>query len=535
MSVLVPHDGRDHRLTEAQAEETYLVPHSTIDRHINKLPPSFRNNPHVTKEKVLERFQAQRIQARANDHDLKALLSVAEEAELHLWIKTMERVCHSVPPHVVKEKIRQMLGAGGNSDMKIGKNYITRLIKSWPDLSLRTSTSITNAKYSAVTRESINAWFQLAGPIITRLSAEQIYAGDEAGLKGDEVEGIKVLATRGAANVNLTGGTSTDHTTVLHIGNAKGESLPPVIVIKGDKMHPDMYKGAIPNTLIGTSESGFFNQKLFISVIKFFIENTSRERECLLIIDGAEAHISLEAMKICQANKVMILFLPSHHSHILQVDDVGVFSSFKSHWKTFWEEHHRQHPNLHVNKYNIVSFIAEVWPHAMTKTNIVSGFRHTGTWPFDPSKITDDKLYGSSTSLSSHQLEQLVTSTATSTSRPDTPSDDDEKTRPKRAKRRRMDIEREVIDDVTSHIENTVTVFAQASTHGMRPTQDDVARWLSSLDKLTQLIVQHDVILNGYNATVMPGEAVTRTLTVPPRSERVRRRTGLVRLDCMAI
>ena len=151
--------------------------------------------------------------------------------------------------------------------------------------------------------------------------------------------------------------------------------------------------------------------------------------------------MSLAAVKLCLENNLELLILPSHHSHILQVSDVRVFSSFKSKWRTNCDAFHREHVNQIVSKYNIMPLIAKTWRESVTAPNIIAGFNATGTWPLNPAKIKDEQL---TRPKRARPPPQLATSTATASAT--VPIRDSASSR---AKRRREAGERQLVDDVT--------------------------------------------------------------------------------------
>jgi len=71
--------------------------------------------------------------------------------------------------------------------------------------------------------------------------------------------------------------------------------------------------------------------------------------------------------------------------------DKTVFRAFETYWDEevlkFW----RQHPDRSISKERFGKFFTPVWNKAMsvTVTNIVSGFRVTGIFPFDRNTIPD--------------------------------------------------------------------------------------------------------------------------------------------------
>jgi hypothetical protein len=62
------------------------------------------------------------------------------------------------------------------------------------------------------------------------------------------------------------------------------------------------------------------------------------DRPRLLICDGFGTHESLEVMKFCFANRIILCRLPSHTSHKLQPCDVGVFGPLKTAYRAQVEQ-----------------------------------------------------------------------------------------------------------------------------------------------------------------------------------------------------
>ena len=55
---------------------------------------------------------------------------------------------------------------------------------------------------------------------------------------------------------------------------------------------------------------------------------------CLLVINGHESHNSLQFIKYCKENKIVILYMPLHLSHILQPLNIDCFLPLKRHIDT---------------------------------------------------------------------------------------------------------------------------------------------------------------------------------------------------------
>ena len=46
-----------------------------------------------------------------------------------------------------------------------------------------------------------------------------------------------------------------------------------------------------------------------------------------------------------------------------------------------------KHPGQVITNYMLASMVSEAWPQALTLLNIMSGFKKTGIYPFNPGKI----------------------------------------------------------------------------------------------------------------------------------------------------
>lgn len=100
----------------------------------------------------------------------------------------------------------------------------------------------------------------------------------------------------------------------------------------------------------------------------------------LLVIDGHYTHTTLDFMWECFLNKVYIVFLPAHNSHILQPLDVAVFHLLKM---AFWKHLHQlgQYLTLTVMaKKRFLECYHKAREEAITEANIRSGWRGAGLW-----------------------------------------------------------------------------------------------------------------------------------------------------------
>ena len=140
------------------------------------------------------------------------------------------------------------------------------------------------------------------------------------------------------------------------------------------------------------SESGWVNAELFVKWFEFFLKCIPPVRPVLLIQDGHSTHISIQLIEMARENNVCLLCLPAHTSHILQPLDVGVFKSFKSNFNKVCGNYMKQNPGRVITADLLASMVGQAYPTAFTPVNVLSGFKKTGIYPFNPSSVDDRQL-----------------------------------------------------------------------------------------------------------------------------------------------
>ena len=103
----------------------------------------------------------------------------------------------------------------------------------------------------------------------------------------------------------------------------------------------------------------------------------------LFIFDGAKCHLSPDIVNEADNHEVTLFCLSSNTIHELQPLDVAVFRAFE-HYKDeeflkFW----RRRPNRTLSKELFGETFTPVWNKTITLSDIQSGFRKCGIYPFD--------------------------------------------------------------------------------------------------------------------------------------------------------
>ena len=244
--------------------------------------------------------------------------------------------------------------------------------------------------------EMIQDFFAQLGAIYARLNLlskpMQIYNVDETGVTIVHKVG-KVVAEVGRRVWSITSAEKGKTHTVLSCVSASGVSLPPLLIYLRKRAVPDNLRaGAVPGTMLQSSENGWINQDIYMKWFQFFLKSIPPARPVLLIEDGHASHISMEVIELAHTNNVHLLCLPAHSTHILQPLDVGILKSFKVHFLKACHKYLVANPDRIITPSMIASLVAEAWPQSVTPLNILSGFKKCGIYPINPGEISDRLL-----------------------------------------------------------------------------------------------------------------------------------------------
>jgi hypothetical protein len=276
----------------------------------------------------------------------------------------------------------------------VGQNWAANIVKRQPELKVKFNQKYDYKRALCEDPEVIRGWFQLVENTKAKygIQDEDTYNFDESGFM------MGIISTRAVVTgSNRQGQPKTvqqgnrEWTTVIQGINATGWAIPPFIIFQGKHHLSAWYKeDDLPHDwVIAVSENGWTTNELGLQWLRHFDEHTKRRTVGgyrLLIIDGHESHNSLEFQQYCKENKIITLCMPPHSSHLLQPLDVGCFAPLK-------KGYGRQAENLmrnritHITKIEFLPCFKAAFDAAVTKSNILGGFRGAGLVPHDPEAV----------------------------------------------------------------------------------------------------------------------------------------------------
>lgn len=333
----------------------------------------------------------------------RQIFSRENENALADYILTCSKMCYGQTIVNIKKLAYEMAIINGlpvpnswQTNKQAGREWFLGFMTRHPKLSVRQPEACSLSRATSFNRHNVGLFFTNLENIFKKHgnfnSGTRIYNLDETATTTVR-KPKKIIAQKGIKQVSSC--ISAERgllVTTCCVVSASGNTIPPVMVFPRKKINPRMTSGAPAGTLGLVSDSGWMTRELFPSVMRHFIAHTSSslDNPSLLIFDNHESHLTIEGLNLAKDNGVVILTLPPHTSNKLQPLDVAVFSSFKAFYNTALQTWLLEHPGIPVTIFDIAGCVSYAFEKSMTPSNIKSGFRKAGIYPFDKYIFTDD-------------------------------------------------------------------------------------------------------------------------------------------------
>jgi hypothetical protein len=268
------------------------------------------------------------------------------------------------------------------------------------------------ARHDHNIHDKVLQWFTLIGKELhdPAIVPENVYNMDETGVLLSVLSSLKVLVSKQDLRNCRGAGVKRTLVTAIECISADGRYLNPLIVWPASTHRSAWTIHPTPGWHFACSKTGYTDTEISLSWIQHVFDPLTRQRANhkprILINDGFGTHESLELMRYCFENNIILCRLPSHTSHKLQPCDVGVFGPLKTAYREQVEQLYRGGANT-VGKQHFTLLYSRARSLAFTSRNIKSGWSKTGLYPFNPDRVLKE--------IQRPQVDEIVPQTANPT------------------------------------------------------------------------------------------------------------------------
>ena len=212
---------------------------------------------------------------------------------------------------------------------------------------------------------------------------------DESGCNASKNGLAKVLARKGVRSVHAQILNEREWLSVFTSINATGSYILHFFIFKGKRRLKYYIHLCRVGTTMAMQDKGYMTSYLFSRWMDHFIEQLhdiqllSPSNRHLIILDGHKSHLTLEVIQKAKEHVVDMLSLPSHTSHALQPLDVICFKPFKTTFRAYRDKYMMDNHGGKVEKETLAHLVDLALTKALSKSNIMAGFRTTGIWPLN--------------------------------------------------------------------------------------------------------------------------------------------------------
>ena len=359
----------------------------------------------------------------------RSYLSVTQEQNLIGFILKHDASNQPLVAEQVREAAQYFkMAATGTYVKKPGRKWFKRFIELHREqldhrtIETKTPTRI-EAEKAEIVREFIDRLQQLVNELhITEETCGQILAADETGFASDPHRNgrCRYVVARGRDSQRVAERALIKHTTLMHICDAFGISLPPMVMFKGVRIDVTAMPDAPAEAVFQFQTRGYFEAVHFIEVLRHIVRthippaactkkkiardirtsiNAQAEQQLeiiestvfchrILIIDNAPCHRCPLAEAYANEHWIHIMYLPPNLTHLMQVSDVAVFAALKKCWYRIENSRTLIYTNgLKFTHQSFWTHLKEPWQQATKTENVRRGFRLCGQWPIDAEQV----------------------------------------------------------------------------------------------------------------------------------------------------
>jgi hypothetical protein len=387
------------------AERDILIDKALVDIQSGKYKSPYEAEKvlKLPKNSVTRRANGRLSRAQARQQQQK--LSPSQENVLLKWIKELTISGYS-PGHRLLKEIAEELRTKRTYNLDdasltslelppqytLGRDWVPRFILRHPHLNVAVGRRIESVRMDGATKAVLNPWFDAYQKVVQEhgIKQENTYNMDESGFSIGTMESTRIIIDSTLRTKHQAHPGRQEWVSMVECICADGTILPPLGIFKGK----NVLQNWIPNEVLehwffSANTKGWTSNLHGLEWLKRVFEPTTRTKANgqyrLLVCDGHDSHISGSFIAHCLQNRIILLILPPHTSHLLQPLDVAIFGPLKKRL-TAALSHLNQAQLVRIQKFEWMEAYIQARSDVCNHQNIESAWRGAGLCPFNPQR-----------------------------------------------------------------------------------------------------------------------------------------------------
>ncbi len=318
-------------------------------------------------------------------------LSPEEEEAICGWILRLQ--AWGWPPRVeqVRSIAQEVLVKKGD-DKPVGINWPQKFLKRHSEIKTAYVPPLDKERAMAQDHEILAGWFNLFQSLKEEhgIEIEDIYNMNEKGFMQGVIAKLRVMISKYEKKAHMTQCGNREWVSLIECISMDGRVLKPWIIFKGKVQQKAWYE-VLKEGHIAVSENGWTDNELGLAWIRQCFDSETKICQKgeyrMLLIDGHASHITTQVIDYCVNQKIILLCLPAHTTHLLQPLDVGVFAPLATAYKAHVQRITRLGASYSIDKTDFLEIYQQARHEAITPLNIRKSWTATGLLPFSPALV----------------------------------------------------------------------------------------------------------------------------------------------------
>jgi hypothetical protein len=319
-------------------------------------------------------------------------LSYIQEKWLAQWIIDEDNRGFAPRPARVKQMGELLLTKSGDNK-PLGKKWIDSYKSRNQEVACLIGRPVDKTRLNGANPKLLSAHFSHFWAKVSELSVQtkDIWNMDETGTQLGASKRQIVMGDARKKSTYIADPTQREWVTTIECISATGCKTRPLTIFKGKSVQLQWFNAKdTPDWRYTTSENGWTSTEIGIAWLEgIFIPETRPIDDSwrILVVDGHGSHISVEFLYLCKINRIQLIFLPPHTSHITQPLDLTCFSPIKTRYREKIAELAVFDDASKVKKERFITAYRHARDESLTERVIRSGFRKAGLIPYNPEVV----------------------------------------------------------------------------------------------------------------------------------------------------